>query len=206
MEFIFHFAFILTTVTHADPLVLILGDSLTAGYGLKESQAYPALVETALKSEAGLTNLKVLNGGVSGDTTAGGLRRLPWMLKTSHANVLIIALGGNDMLRGLPTDVTYGNIKKMIALARGANVDVIVFGIQAPANLGEKYSKEFDGIFERLKKEERIPIFTNYIRKVAGRFDLNLPDGIHPNVEGHKILAQEISAFLKPLLVKGISE
>ncbi len=180
--------------------ILFVGDSITAGYGLREEQAYPALIQDKF-SDKGIS-VQILNGGVSGDTTAGGQRRLGWMLRKASADWIVIALGGNDFLRGLPVSKTKSNLKAMIREARKLNIQVAVLGIDAPASLGSKYANDFNRIFDELKKEEKIPIMKNYIQSVAGKIPLNLADRIHPNAEGQKKLADEIFKFLYPLVEK----
>lgn len=190
----------LSLISVAPMKILILGDSLTAGYGLREEQAYPALLQKKFENKS--LSIRVLNGGVSGDTTAGGLRRLPWMLRKSSPDFLVIALGGNDLLRGLPPHNTKENIKKMIAEARKLKVPVAILGIQAPGNLGARYARDFDRAFEELQREEQVPMMKNYIRSIAGDISMNLTDRIHPNLKGQEKLADEIFEFLYPLVLK----
>lgn len=180
--------------------ILFIGDSLTAGYGLREDQAYPALLEKFFKDDG--IEVEVLNGGVSGDTTAGGLRRINWMLNNSQPDVCIIALGGNDMLRGLPTEKTKANIKEMISKIKASSALPIIFGIHAPENLGPRYVSSFNGLFRDLAQTEKVPLLDNYIEDIAGRPKLNLSDGIHPNETGQKMLAEKIYNFLKPKVIK----
>ncbi|MBN8554648.1 MAG: arylesterase [Deltaproteobacteria bacterium] len=177
-----------------------MGDSLTAGYGLKEDQAYPTLLQNQFENEK--IPVQILNGGVSGDTTAGGLRRLGWMIKKSSPDWVIIALGGNDMLRGLSPKKTKENLKEMIREAKKAKIKVAVLGIDAPTSLGAHYSKDFDRIFEELEREEKIPVMKNYIQSVVGKIEMNLTDRIHPNAKGQEKLAEEIFKFLYPLVKK----
>jgi len=171
--------------------ILFLGDSLTAGYGLRPEEAYPALIERRFQAEA--FRSRVINGGVSGDTTAGGLRRLPWMLDQAKPDLLVIALGGNDMLRGLDVVRTESNLKKMIQAAQDRSVPVLILGVPAAPNVGEEYEARFNAVFKEL---EGVPVLTNYVLGVAGKSELNLSDGIHPNAEGHRKLAEAVFDFL----------
>jgi acyl-CoA thioesterase-1 len=180
------------------PSLMILGDSLTAGFGLKPEEAYPAILEKKLASND--LSFKVINGGVSGDTTAGGLRRLAWMLDRASPQFLIIALGGNDMLRGLPLTQTTENIRQMIKLAQVRKIPVALVGVPAAPNMGEAYEKDFNQMFGNLARELKIPVLENYIDGVAGIPKLNLQDGIHPNAEGQKKVAENLYRFLVTLL------
>jgi acyl-CoA thioesterase-1 len=176
--------------------VVILGDSLTAGYGLNPDFAYPALME-ALAAEKG-RSVTVVNAGVSGDTTAGGLRRVNWILR-EPADMLIVALGGNDALRGFPPEETHSNLMAIIERARALQpeIRIILAGMLAPPNMGEAYGEAFAAVYPSVAaaaEVERIPFI---LEGVAGLPELNLADGIHPNVQGHKRIAQTIVEFLE---------
>lgn len=179
---------------------MIVGDSLTAGFGLKQDQSYPSILEGSFQAEK--IPVKVINGGVSGDTTAGGLRRLDWMLNRTAPDLLVVALGGNDMLRGLPVEQTKKNLEAMITTAKERSIPVVLLGVPAAPNLGRDYENKFNAMFRSLAQEKSIPVLPNYIEKVAGDPKLNLPDGIHPNFEGQKMISEELYAFLKPLVVQ----
>ena len=183
----------------ARPRVVFLGDSLTAGYGLAASQAYPSLVQQKLR-EAGLT-AEVVNAGVSGDTSAGGLRRVDWALD-GDVTVLVVALGGNDALRGLSTDELRRNLAAIIERARRRNVTVILAGMEAPPNLGKAYTSAFRQVYRNLAAEYRIALIPFLLDGVAGRPWLNQADLIHPNAEG----AQAMAALVWPYVERAVRE
>jgi len=181
------------------PKVVFLGDSLTAGYGLDASQAYPSLVQQRLR-EAGIT-ADVVNAGVSGDTSAGGLRRLDWALD-GDVEVLVVALGGNDALRGLSTDELRRNLAAIIGRARERGVTVILAGMEAPPNLGRTYTSAFRRVYRDLAAEYRIALIPFLLEGVAGRPGLNQADLIHPNAEG----ARKIAALVWPFVERAMRE
>jgi acyl-CoA thioesterase-1 len=161
--------------------VVALGDSLTAGYGLHADQAYPALLEARLRS-AGLA-VEVVNAGVSGDTSAGGLRRVDWALD-GEVRVLIVALGGNDALRGLSVDDLRRNLAGILDRARDRGLKVVLAGMEAPPNLGPAYTRSFRRVYQDLAGEYDAALLPFLLDGVAGVASLNQGDGIHPNVEG----------------------
>ena len=179
------------------PRVVALGDSLTAGLGLVESQAYPALLQR--KIEADGYKFEVVNAGVSGDTTAGGLRRLDWALE-GDVKVLIVALGGNDGLRGLSVGEMKQNLTKIIQAARERNILVILAGMEAPPNYGEEYATAFRGAFRDVAREQRVLFIPFLLDKVAGQAPLNQGDGIHPNAQGAAVVSETVWAVLRPVL------
>ena len=185
------------TSTVARPKIVALGDSLTAGYGLNASQAYPALLQRKLDAEG--RKFEVVNAGVSGDTSAGGLRRLDWALE-GDVKILIVALGGNDGLRGLPVVEMKRNLSKIIETARGRGIAVILAGIEAPPNYGQEYVTAFRAAFRDLADTHRVPFVPFLLDKVAGLAELNLGDGIHPNEQGAAIIAGTVWETLKPVL------
>jgi acyl-CoA thioesterase-1 len=180
--------------------ILFLGDSITAGYGLDQSQAFPALVQE--KIDALKLNYAVVNAGLSGETSSGGLRRVGWLLR-SKVDVLVLELGANDGLRGIDLTVTRSNLQEIINQARKANpeVTVIVAGMQVPPNLGQAYTNEFRQIFPDLAKKNNAKLIPFILEGVAGEPELNLSDGIHPSAEGHKILAETVWKVLRPILL-----
>jgi len=179
--------------------ILVVGDSLSAGYGLSPKQAWPALVEEKLKREG--WNVRVQNAGVSGDTTSGGLRRISWVLQDCP-DILILELGANDALRGIPLDATRTNLREMISRARKTcpDVKIVLAGMLVPPNLGPDYTREFREIFPDLARTEKVDLIPFLLEKVAGRPEFNLPDGIHPNARGHEIVADTVLKHLRPLL------
>ena len=182
--------------------IVVLGDSITAGYGLDggTSEAYPALIQKRI-DEAGLS-YTVANAGVSGDTTAGGLRRIDWALGKDGADVLLIALGGNDGLRGIPVDQTEKNLTGIIAKARAKNpqMKIVVIGMQMPDNMGAEYTAAFKAVFPKVAAEEKTELIPFLLEGVGGDEKLNQSDRIHPTAEGQKIIAEHVWAKLKGML------
>lgn len=177
------------------PLVLAFGDSLTAGLGLSSSEAYPALLQERL-DEAGY-QMQVMNAGVSGETTAGGLRRISWVLgENSRVQILILALGGNDGLRGLPVDQMKDNLGQIILMAQTRGVHVLLAGMKAPPNFGTVYTEKFQSVFKELNEEYDVVFLPFLLDGVAGVTELNQSDGIHPNEQG----AERVAAHVWPVL------
>ena len=181
------------------PRVVFLGDSLTAGYGLAKEESVPSLIQKRLQ-ERGYAH-EVVNAGVSGDTSAGGLSRLDWSLE-GDVEILVIELGGNDGLRGLPVASLKSNLNEVISRATGRGIDVILTGMEAPPNFGAAYTSEFRNIYRQLAREHSVTFVPFYLEGVAGIPRLNLADGIHPNAEGSRIIEKTIWSALEPLLVK----
>jgi acyl-CoA thioesterase I len=177
------------------PRVVALGDSITAGYGIRQTEAYPALLEKKLR-ENGYT-FEVTNAGVSGDTSADGLRRLDWALD-GPVQVLILALGGNDALRGLPPEQMKENLQRIITTTRQRGISVLLVGMEAPPNFGERYANEFRKVFRDLAADNHVPLVPFLLEGVAGIADLNQADGIHPTARG----AGRIADLLWPPLEK----
>ena len=178
--------------------ILFLGDSLTEGYGVSRENAYPKIIEKKLiedKSE----ELKILNGSISGSTSASAFKRLRFFLK-AKPDILILALGANDGLRGVNTQTTYQNLKKVIELAIENKIKVLLCGVRVPPNYGANYEKKFVAIFTRLQKEFNLPFVPRILEGVAGVPELNQADGIHPNEKGHEVLAETVYEKLKDLL------
>lgn len=178
--------------------ILFFGDSLTAGYGLSPEQAFPVLVEERLIKSG--KNVRVVNAGVSGETTAGGLGRIDWVLN-QDIDVFVLELGANDGLRGLPLKQTDENLQKIINKVRAKNpeVKIIIAGMQVPPNMGEVYANEFNKIFPKLALENSAVLIPFILEGVAGNESLNQPDGIHPNVEGSKIVANTVYEILQTI-------
>lgn len=180
-------------------VVVFLGDSLTAGLGVQPQQAFPALLERKIR-ESGL-DAEVVNAGVSGDTTAGGLRRIDWLLQRK-IDVLVLELGGNDGLRGQPVANIKANLQAMIdkAKAKEPNVKVVVAGMQMPPNVGGAYEAEFRQVFFDVAKENGAAMIPFLLEGVGGIRELNQPDLIHPNPAGHRIVADVVWKTIEPLL------
>ncbi len=181
--------------------VLCLGDSLTEGSGLDRSQAFPARLQE--KIDALDWKFTVINGGLGGDTTAAALRRLDWLLQR-RIDVLILALGGNDGLRGLPLAEIRKNLGAIISktTARYPEVTVVVAGIQIPPNYGTRYVREFRDLFPEVAAKHGALLIPFLLEGVGGRPDLNFPDGIHPNGRGQEIVAENVWKIIEPLLRK----
>lgn len=179
--------------------ILIFGDSITAGYGLETEQAFPALLQKKVDS-LGL-NYTVINGGLSGETSAGGLRRIDWVLQRP-VDIMVLELGGNDGLRGIDLTSTKKNLQQIIdkALAKNSEMKIIIAGMQVPPNLGADYANQFAHIFPDLAKDNDLKLIPFILEGVGGNPNLNLPDGIHPTAEGHKILAENVWDILRPIL------
>ncbi|HAC15639.1 MAG TPA: arylesterase [Bacteroidetes bacterium] len=179
--------------------ILFLGDSITAGYGLDETQAFPALIESKIQEKG--YKYRVINAGLSGDTSSGGLRRIDWLLR-SQIDILVLELGANDGLRGIDLAVTKQNLQKIIDQAKAKNpkLKVVIAGMQVPPNLGDAYTKQFREIFPALAKSNNATLIPFLLEGVAGNSSLNLPDGIHPNVSGHTILANNVWNVLSGIL------
>lgn len=182
--------------------VLCLGDSLTAGYGLAEpaAQAFPALLQQKIRA-AGQRETVVINGGVSGDTTAGGLRRVDWYLR-QPIDVLVLALGANDGLRGKPTEEIRRNLQGIIDKVKGKNpaVQLLLVGMRLPPNYGEDYTERFQKVFTDVALANHAAAPPFLLDKVGGVTHLNQRDGVHPTAEGQKIMAETVWNQLRPLL------
>lgn len=177
--------------------ILFFGDSLTAGYGIGTKDAFPNLIQ--IKIDSLKLNYEVVNAGLSGETTSGGLRRINWILKRK-IDVFILELGANDGLRGISPKVTKQNLQKIIdaVLEKYPKTKIILAGMLVPPNLGTDYSKQFSQVFPTLAQENEIPLIPFLLGGgVAGNKKLNISDGIHPNIEGHKIVAETVWDVLK---------
>lgn len=184
----------------AEPRTLLFfGDSLTAGYGLDPEEAYPALIQKRI-DDAGL-NWRVVNAGLSGETTSGGLRRLDWILR-QRVDILVLELGGNDGLRGIPPETSRVNLQAMIDRVRAKYPEckVVLTGMQMPPNMGEEYRDAFAQVFPELAEKNRLPFVPFLLEGVGGIPELNLADQIHPNAAGHRIVADNVWKVISPLL------
>ncbi len=171
----------------------ILGDSLAAGYGLKPEQAIPARLEAALKAEG--RNVTVINHGVSGDTTAGGLARVDWML-ADKPDIVMVELGANDALRALAPAEAERNLDAIIAKLKAAGVTVWLAGMLAPRNFGPEYARQFDGLYKRLAEKYSVPLYPFLLDGVAQDPALNQPDGLHPNPKGVDVVVERLLPFV----------
>jgi acyl-CoA thioesterase-1 len=179
---------------------VFLGDSLTAGYGLEREQSVPSLIQAHLVRDG--YAYEVVNAGVSGDTSAGGLSRLDWSLD-GPVRVLVIELGANDGLRGLPVTAMKRNLAEIITRAQQRGIGVVLTGMEAPPNYGPAYTSEFRNAYRDLAREHQVVFVPFYLQGVAGIPSLNIADGIHPNPEGARIVERTLWRALEPLLKKG---
>jgi acyl-CoA thioesterase-1 len=182
--------------------ILILGDSLTAGLGVEQAEAFPALIQEKVREK----NLPfdVINAGISGDTTAGGLARLDWVLQRK-IDVLVLALGANDGLRGLPVAQMKANLQAIIDRVKAKNpaVKIVIAGMRMPPNLGGEYSAAFEKVFGDLARANNTALIPFLLEGVGGQVDLNQADHIHPTAAGHRVVAENVWRVLEPLLTNG---
>lgn len=183
----------------APPVIVFYGDSLTAGYGLDPESAFPALVEKALLEKG--KEVRVVNAGLSGETSAGGLSRIDWVLR-NPADIFVLELGANDGLRGLPIEQTEKNLQLIIdkVKARNPHVKIVVAGMMVPPNMGPDYSEKFRKVFPELARRNNAILIPFLLQDVAGDEKLNQADGIHPNIKGHQLVAGNVVKVLEPLL------
>jgi acyl-CoA thioesterase-1 len=190
---------LLFQATPPPKVILFYGDSLTAGYGLSTEEAFPALVGQKLNEKG--KACKVINAGLSGETSAGGLSRLDWVLR-QPIDIFVLELGPNDGLRGLPLEQTRKNLQAIIdkVKAKYPKTKIVIAGMLVPPNMGADYTTQFKKIFPDLAKKNNAALIPFLLQGVAGDEKLNLGDGIHPNPEGHKIVAQNVFKVIEPLL------
>ena len=181
------------------PRIVFLGDSLTAGLGIAKEDAVPALIQKRLRQEG--YAYEVINAGNSGDTSDGGLTRLDWSL-AGDVDVLVLELGANDGLRGLPPENTRKNLERIVETAKDRGIAVLLTGMEAPPNYGPAYTSQFRDTFRRVAEEEDVAFMPFFLEGVAGVARLNQPDGIHPTAEGARIIAANVWRYLEPLLMK----
>jgi acyl-CoA thioesterase-1 len=181
----------------SSPVILAFGDSLTAGFGVPDTESYPARLQNILIKN-GYTH-KVVNAGVSGDTTAGGVRRIKWLMK-NNPEIVILELGANDGLRGLSLQEMESNLEKIIIICEESGAKVLLTGMKAPPNYGEEYTVEFEKTFFRLAEKYKLPLVPFFLEDVAGVREHTQSDGIHPLGSGYSIVTQTIWEYLKPLL------
>jgi acyl-CoA thioesterase-1 len=183
----------------AEPVIVTLGDSLTAGFGLLPDEAYPVWLEQRLRREG--YAYRVVNAGVSGDTTAGGLRRVDWVLR-SRPSIVIVALGANDGLRHQSVTAMRGNLVEIVRRLRAAGAAVLLAGMRVPPNYGGEYGRAFAAVYSDVARATGVPLVPFLLDGVAGEARLNQPDGIHPTAEGQRIIADRLWPHLEPLLRK----
>jgi acyl-CoA thioesterase I len=191
--------------TPQQPAVLFLGTSLTAGYGIDPGQAYPALIQRKIDA-AGL-HYRVINAGVSGETSAGALRRVDWLLQ-QPVSVLVVETGANDGLRGLPTDSLRSNIRGILERARQLqpSARLVLVGMRIPPNYGRSYAQQFEAIYPDLARLSGATLVPFLLDGVGGVSALNQPDGVHPTAEGQRKMAETVWRYLEPVLRSGTSE
>lgn len=182
------------------PKIIAFGDSLTAGFGLSEKESYPYLLQERLKAEG--FDYEVVNAGVSGDTSLGGLERADWVLEQDNAEILILELGANDMLRGIPVARMKENLGKVIKKAKAKNLKVLLCGMLAPPTMGADYQRDFTMAFPDLASDNKVQFLPFLLENIALNKELNQGDGIHPNAAGARIMTDNIYRSLKPMLAK----
>ncbi len=186
-------------ITYAQTLIVALGDSLTEGFGVAKEEAYPYLLEQKLLQKGHA--VKVINAGISGSTSASASSRLRWYIRT-NPDIVIIALGGNDGLRGLSMEHMKSKLAEAIELALSEKIQVLLAGMQIPRNYGTKYTESFRNVFYELAEQYNLQMIPFLLKGVGGVSSLNQADGIHPNPEGHQILTRNVIEYLEPLLPK----
>lgn len=184
----------LQSIAFASTHILVLGDSLSEGYGLDEGQSFPRLVERNLRAKK--YDVTVTNGGVSGSTSASGVTRLKWHLK-KKTDILVLELGANDGLRGLKLSETQKHLTDIIRLAKEKKVKVLLLGLLMPPNYGKKYVADFETMYKNIARTEKVPFLPFLLNDVAGKSELNLADGIHPNAKGQELVAKTVTEFVE---------
>jgi acyl-CoA thioesterase-1 len=181
------------------PTIVAFGDSLTAGFGVSSDEAYPSRLERRLREEG--YAYRVVNAGVSGDTTAGGLRRVDWVLK-ARPKIVILELGANDGLRGLSPERTRDNLAQIIERLRTAGATVILAGMRVPPNYGDDYARAFEAVFPELARRYHLPLIPFFLDGVATDPSLNQPDGLHPTADGYRVIVDRLWPRVRPLLTR----
>ena len=199
VAFVFIYLLSYTSAEAQQQTILFFGDSITAGYGLDEEQAFPALIQQKIDSLGAEHN--VVNAGLSGETTAGGARRVDWILR-QEIDIFVLGLGGNDGLRGIDPANTKENIETIITKvkAKSPDIEIVLAGMEAPPNLGDRYTERFRQLFSDVAEQHELTFIPFLLEDVAGIRELNQPDGIHPTAEGQQIIADNIWEYLKPML------
>jgi acyl-CoA thioesterase I len=179
------------------PTVAFLGDSISAGLHLSADEAFPAVLQRELAAEG--RPFRLVNAGVSGDTSAGGLRRVDWLL-SRKPGLIVIELGGNDGLRGQPAESVEANLREIVRKAKAAGAKVLLLGIRLPPNLGEDYVASFEAVYARVAADEQVALVEDFLDGVGGVAELNLEDALHPTAEGHRKLAENVAPELRKVL------
>lgn len=185
------------------PKIIAFGDSLTAGFGLAETESYPYLLQERLRLDG--FDYEVINAGVSGDTSLGGLERSDWVLAQENVAILILELGANDLLRGMPPARMKENLDKIIRKAKAKKIEVLLCGMLAPPTAGSDYQREFMIAFPDLAEEHKVIFLPFLLEGIATKKELNQPDGIHPNADGEKLMTANVYRALKPMLKNRVS-
>lgn len=186
-----------SSAKRSDHLIVAFGDSLTAGYGVSLKEAYPALLESRLKEKN--YSYHVLNAGISGDTTSGGLSRINEIIK-QNPEIVILELGANDGLRGTPIEIIKRNLTRMIEKLQKKGIKVLLAGMRLPPNYGEEYTQDFHQLYFDLAKTYHIRLIPFFLEGTAGKEGFNQADGLHPTADGYKIILENIWKYLEPLL------
>jgi acyl-CoA thioesterase I len=186
----------IATVSKANPVILVMGDSLSAEYGLPRGSGWVKLLEAQLHKQA--SPWTVFNASISGETSSGGLARIPALLETKRPGIVLLELGANDALRGLPIEQTENNLRKIIALSKQSGAKVLLFGIQIPPNYGQQYTKQFKELYAKLASQEGIELLPFFMAGVASNKDFFQSDNIHPNVEAQSILFKNVWSAMAP--------
>jgi len=189
-----------STKSDGRPVIVAFGDSLTAGFGLPQDQCFTTLLQRKI-DEKGI-RYRVEDAGMSGDTSAGGVNRIDWALEEGPVKLLILELGGNDGLRGLPVADMKKNLAEIIERTQARGVAVILAGMEAPPNMGEEYTSEFRQVYRDLAKKYKLTLIPFLLEGVAGNREMNQSDGIHPNAAGEKVMTENVWRELEPLLLK----
>jgi acyl-CoA thioesterase-1 len=185
-------------ITTGKPKIVAFGDSLTAGFGLTENESYPYLLQQKLKADG--YDYEVVNAGVSGDTSLGGLERVDWVLGMDNVKILVLELGANDLLRGIPVAKMRTNLDQIITRAQAKGIKVLLCGMLAPPTMGQQYQRDYTATFPELADEHKTAFLPFILDNIALKKELNQADGIHPNAEGEKIMTDNVYKALKPML------
>jgi len=185
-------------IASTSPKIIAFGDSLTAGFGLAEPESYPYLLQQRLKAEG--FDYEVINAGVSGDTSIGGVERVDWVLGQENTEILILELGANDLLRGMPVGKMKENLARIIQKAKAKNIKVLLCGMLAPPTMGSDYQRDYTNAFPDLADEYKVEFLPFLLDGIATKKELNQADSIHPNAEGTKLMTENIYKSLRPML------